>query len=323
MEGLEGRLLMAAPGKVISASADNRGEVVLSLSRTVTGVSKSSVKLFTVGADNIIGTVDDVRQPSQVIYTPANNRITIKGKLVAGAKYRIRLQADLIKTLDGRKLDGEFNGATIPSGDGHPGGNYAFIAKQDKSSTTPQARFYTSAGNITVQLDAAKTPITVTNFMNYMNKGKYDGTIFHRDGRADQPPLGPISIIQGGGYTSTTVDAQGNPTGHITTFAPIKLEQGLQNTRGTIAMARTNAADSATSEWFFNQSDNAFLNPTGPGTGYAAFGTITKGVEVVDAIYNAPVAAPNSTFTTVPQVNNANVVVRRIAILDKLSPVPT
>src|SRR5580704_10351055 len=90
-ETLEDRTLLSAPPTVTSVQADNRGQVIITLSRSVTGVSKSSVKLFTVGADGIIDTADDVRQPSQVIYTASNERITIKGKLTAGSAYRVRL----------------------------------------------------------------------------------------------------------------------------------------------------------------------------------------------------------------------------------------
>ena len=78
IEGLEDRLLLTAAPKVIGVIADNRGEVIINLSRTVEGVSKSSVKLFTPGADGVIGNGDDVRTPSQVVYNPANGRITIK-----------------------------------------------------------------------------------------------------------------------------------------------------------------------------------------------------------------------------------------------------
>ncbi|MBQ3672125.1 MAG: peptidyl-prolyl cis-trans isomerase [Kiritimatiellae bacterium] len=131
----------------------------------------------------------------------------------------------------------------------------------------------TSMGTITLELDAAKAPETVRNFVDYAKAGHYDGTIFHRviDG----------FMIQGGGFTK---DMNQKPT-----RAPIRNEamNGLKNARGTIAMARTMVVDSATSQFFINLVDNDFLDftsPTPQGFGYAVFGKVTDGLDVVDAI---------------------------------------
>ena len=131
----------------------------------------------------------------------------------------------------------------------------------------------TSMGTITLELDAAKAPETVRNFVDYAASGHYDGTIFHRviDG----------FMIQGGGFTK---DMNQKPT-----RAPIRNEamNGLKNARGTIAMARTMVVDSATSQFFINLVDNDFLDftsPTPQGFGYAVFGKVTDGLDVVDAI---------------------------------------
>ena len=131
----------------------------------------------------------------------------------------------------------------------------------------------TSMGTITLELDEAKSPETVRNFVEYARAGHYDGTIFHRviDG----------FMIQGGGFTR---DMNQKPT-----RAPIRNEamNGLKNARGTIAMARTMVVDSATSQFFINLVDNDFLDftsPTPQGFGYAVFGKVTDGMEVVDAI---------------------------------------
>ena len=131
----------------------------------------------------------------------------------------------------------------------------------------------TSLGTITLELDEAKAPETVRNFVAYAQAGHYDGTIFHRviDG----------FMIQGGGFTK---DMNQKPT-----RAPIRNEamNGLRNARGTIAMARTMVVDSATSQFFINLVDNDFLDftaPTPQGFGYAVFGQVTDGMEVVDAI---------------------------------------
>ena len=131
----------------------------------------------------------------------------------------------------------------------------------------------TSLGSITAELYEDKAPITVANFVSYAKEGFYAGTIFHRviDG----------FMIQGGGFTK---DMNQKPTD-----APIMNEamNGLKNLRGTIAMARTAVVDSATSQFFINLVDNDFLDftsPTPQGFGYAVFGKVTDGLDVVDAI---------------------------------------
>lgn len=131
----------------------------------------------------------------------------------------------------------------------------------------------TTMGTVTLALDAEKAPETVENFARYARDGHYDGTVFHRviDG----------FMIQGGGFTR---DMNQKPT-----RAPIRNEamNGLRNRRGTVAMARTSVVDSATSQFFINLVDNDFLDftmPTPQGFGYAVFGRVTDGMEVVDQI---------------------------------------
>ena len=149
------------------------------------------------------------------------------------------------------------------------------LCAQDQSvSANPTAIIHTSLGDIQIELFADKAPVSVKNFIDYANGGFYDGTIFHR----------VIShfMIQGGGFT---VDMEQKPTG-----APIVNEasNGLSNTRGTIAMARTSDPDSATSQFFINVQDNQNLDHTGGnssrGAGYAVFGKVTAGMNVVDDI---------------------------------------
>ena len=136
-----------------------------------------------------------------------------------------------------------------------------------------KATIETSMGTISLELDEGKAPETVRNFCAYAQAGHYDGTIFHRviDG----------FMIQGGGFTK---DMNQKPTGE-----PIRNEamNGLRNLRGTIAMARTMVVDSATSQFFINLVDNDFLDfssPTPQGFGYAVFGKVTDGMDVVDRI---------------------------------------
>ncbi len=131
----------------------------------------------------------------------------------------------------------------------------------------------TSHGNIVIELNDEKAPETVKNFLNYVNDGFYDGTIFHR--------VIPNFMIQGGGFMPGMVQKRVED--------PIKNEadNGLTNDRGTIAMARTNDPHSATAQFFINHNDNGFLNhtsPTGTGWGYCVFGKVTEGMDSVDAI---------------------------------------
>lgn len=137
-------------------------------------------------------------------------------------------------------------------------------------------KFATSAGDIVVELDAAKAPKTVANFVEYVKAGHYDGTVFHR--------VIPNFMIQGGGMTA---DMKEKPT-----RAPIPLESGngLDNVRGTIAMARTMDPNSATAQFFINVTDNGFLNKaqSRDGNGYAVFGKVVSGMDVVDKIRVVP-----------------------------------
>ena len=136
-----------------------------------------------------------------------------------------------------------------------------------------KATIETNLGNIELELDEKKAPLTVKNFADYAKSGHYNDTIFHR----------VISgfMIQGGGFTA---DMNQKPTKESIRNEAMN---GLKNARGTIAMARTMVVDSATSQFFINLVDNSFLdfrNPSAQGFGYAVFGKVTKGMEVVDQI---------------------------------------
>ncbi len=140
-----------------------------------------------------------------------------------------------------------------------------------------QVKLATSMGDIVIELDAAKAPKTVDNFVKYVSSGQYDGTVFHRviDG----------FMVQGGGMTP---DLKEKPT-----RAPIPLESGngLANVRGSVAMARTGVPDSATAQFFINVADNTRLDATAPGkNGYAVFGKVVSGMDVVDKIRSVSVA---------------------------------
>ncbi len=137
----------------------------------------------------------------------------------------------------------------------------------------PHVLLTTSAGDIEIELDIKKAPISVKNFTDYVNSGFYNDTIFHR--------VIPGFMVQGGGFISTMEQKSTNE--------PIKNEadNGLKNKRGTIAMARTSQKDSATSQFFINLADNAFLDNNPRDFGYAVFGVVVNGMDVVDKIATA------------------------------------
>ena len=134
----------------------------------------------------------------------------------------------------------------------------------------PKVALTTSKGVIVLELNAAKAPLSVQNFLTYVQEGFYAGTVFHR--------VIPGFMIQGGGMDDSMVQKEGH--------APIKNEadNGLKNDKYTIAMARTGEINSATSQFFINTGDNKFLNHGARDFGYAVFGRVVKGQEVVDAI---------------------------------------
>jgi cyclophilin family peptidyl-prolyl cis-trans isomerase len=144
------------------------------------------------------------------------------------------------------------------------------------SATDPvRVQLTTSKGVIELELNAEKAPESTANFVQYVNDGFYDGLVFHRVIRG--------FMIQGGGY-----DAQSRPR---ETRAAIgnEAKNGLKNDRGTIAMARTSDPHSATAQFFINHADNDFLNyPGQDGWGYAVFGRVTTGMDIVDAIAETP-----------------------------------
>jgi peptidyl-prolyl cis-trans isomerase A (cyclophilin A) len=137
----------------------------------------------------------------------------------------------------------------------------------------PVVLMETSYGTLTIELDAAKAPKSVANFLSYVEDGSYDGSLFHR--------VIPGFVAQGGGYDANFQ--------MLATKPPVVNEarNGLSNQRGTIAMARTQAPDSATRQFYFNLRDNLSLD-AGMGDGYTVFGHVTQGLEVLDKIAQQP-----------------------------------
>jgi len=167
------------------------------------------------------------------------------------------------------------------------------------STSLVRAQIDTTLGSITVELDAAKAPLTVANFVQYVKDGHYDGLVFHRVIRG--------FMIQGGGYDEKYDQRR--------TRAPIAIESknGLKNKRGSIAMARTSDPNSATSQFFINHGDNDFLDyPGQDGHGYTVFGAVSEGLDVVEAIANTPTGSARPFGRDVPE---KQIVITKISLL--------
>ena len=157
------------------------------------------------------------------------------------------------------------------------------------SAYAQQVKLATSAGDIVIELDAAKAPKTVDNFLKYVKAGQYNGTVFHR--------VIPGFMIQGGGMTADMKEKS--------TRAPIPLESqnGLSNVRGSVAMARTGEPNSATAQFFINVNDNLRLDGSKAGVdGYAVFGKVVAGMDVVEKIRTMPTGSkgPHGDVPTTP-----------------------
>ena len=151
--------------------------------------------------------------------------------------------------------------------------SFLFTGVLHAQAAAPRVKLATSAGDIVIELDPAKAPKSVENFLAYVKKGHYDRTIFHR--------VIPGFMVQGGGFEPGMTQKS--------TDKPIDNEanNGLKNQKYTLAMARTNDPHSATAQFFINVADNGFLNHTAPsaqGWGYAVFGKVVAGTDVVDKI---------------------------------------
>jgi cyclophilin family peptidyl-prolyl cis-trans isomerase len=174
------------------------------------------------------------------------------------------------------------NGA---SPDGTPSGKSGAAPAPAKG---PRVKISTTLGDFVVELFADKAPLSTKNFLRYVDEKFYDGTIFHR--------VMSDFMVQGGGFTESL---EQKPT-----HEPIKNEadNGLSNARGTLAMARTPIVDSATAQWFVNVVDNQRLDHAGPGPrfGYAVFGKVVQGMDVVDKIRDTPVEQRGPQFTHLP-----------------------
>ncbi len=178
-------------------------------------------------------------------------------------------------------------------------------AQTGGDGTHPRVKLETTLGDIVVELDGEKAPISTDNFVTYVEEKFYDGLIFHR--------VIPTFMIQGGGFTPEIEKKK-------STHPAIKNEwrNGLKNTRGTIAMARTSVPDSATNEFFINVVDNAFLDQPNGGAAYAVFGKVVEGMETVDKIKDTKtIVHPKYPSGTQPVVPETAVVIKSATLLTK------
>jgi peptidyl-prolyl cis-trans isomerase B (cyclophilin B) len=177
----------------------------------------------------------------------------------------------------------------------------SFATEKNMSETQTKVKLTTTLGDIIIQLNSEKAPLSTANFITYVKDGFYNGTIFHR--------VIPGFMAQGGGFEANLSQKK--------THAPIanEADNGLKNKRGTLAMARTNVPDSATAQFFINLKDNGFLDHTAKnnsGWGYAVFGEVLEGMDVVDAMAKEPTGNRNGGYQDVPKtdivITNAEII---------------
>lgn len=174
-----------------------------------------------------------------------------------------------------------------------------FMAGHTLAADNPHVVLNTSFGEIELELEAEKAPITVTNFLDYVDAERYDGTIFHR--------VIPGFMLQGGGFDSFMQQKATKPA------IKNEADNGLKNNRGTVAMARTQAPDSATMQFFINHADNDFLNHSDRDFGYAVFAKVVRGMDVVDQIAQVK----TSTYGMHQNVPTDPIVINAIKRVDK------
>lgn len=175
---------------------------------------------------------------------------------------------------------------------------YAQEEQAEVVSTDPRVNVVTNAGSFAIELDVDRAPLTVENFLAYAREGHYDGTIFHRVIQG--------FVAQAGGYTG---DFQLKPTERMVVN---EAGNGLSNLRGTVGLARTSDPHSGNSQFYINLVDNLDLNPRPTRWGYAVFGTVVEGMEVVDEIGHVPTGANGPFERNVPV---QNIVIQRVEVI--------
>jgi cyclophilin family peptidyl-prolyl cis-trans isomerase len=289
VEALEGRTLLHNPF-ITSAVADNRGEAQIQFDSNSTELSTSlfnqnSVQMFKAGADNLLGTSDDVHIAAAVSWVKSSARLIVRGAPGANVPYRIRIVASQINAGGGFRLDGDFNG-TFPSGNGVAGGNFEMKVVPD-TSTRPLVRMSTVFGTISLRMLRDIAPATVNNFFTYANAGNFDNIFFTRNV--------PNFIIQLG---SLRVNSS-NTVVNGPVRAPVVNEFRLHNTLGTVAMAKQGGnPNSATNQFFFNLANNS-SNLDNQNGGFTVFAQVanTSSLSVAKAVARRDVVALHNDVT--------------------------
>jgi cyclophilin family peptidyl-prolyl cis-trans isomerase len=290
VEPLESRQLFAAP-QATSVFADNRGEVQITFNQALdpTTVNTRSVFVHLAGADDTFGTADDQKITGRVKLTAGNKRIWYrpaeKVPFAAGSSYSIKVSGKLVKSAGGERIDGEFNGPGVATGNGTAGGDFLTLSKRDKG-LNPTVRFSTIAGNFDVRMFGDKTPKNVANFLGYANDGSYDNTFVQRLIATPTP-----FIWQTGGFTVSPT----NTVEQVTAKTPADNEPAPTTaTRGTISLARPDDGvpstdDKGTNQFFFNLANNE-SNLGSQNGGFTEFGEVTSaaGLAVMDALAAFP-----------------------------------
>jgi cyclophilin family peptidyl-prolyl cis-trans isomerase len=272
-EPLEPRLLLSADAPVVTdIFADARGRVEITVDQDLdtTSVTRDSVRVFTAGADGLLGTADDRLVSRSVAYDAQARQIVASATVDPDENYRVQLLSSVIRGTNGCLLDGEFNGPGVPTGDGVEGGDLQFFTRSFQAN--PIVRISTNLGDIDVEMFSRRTPLHVENFFGYMNRGDYDNVIFHRSVEG--------FVVQGGGFSNEG----GFP--RIFQDRPVQNEPGISNLRGTIALAKLGGdPSSGTNQFFFNLGNNS-ENLDNQNGGFTVFAEIidSRGLEVMDAI---------------------------------------
>jgi cyclophilin family peptidyl-prolyl cis-trans isomerase len=316
VECLENRILLSKvhPAHIASDYLDNRGQAffTVSVALDTSTLSRKTAAIFTAGDDGVLGSADDQRVYTAVGYR--KGRLTLRANLALNEPYRVKLNASVIKDVNGRALDGEFKGDLKASGDGVAGGDYDVITQKARKT---KFRFTTVAGFINVSLYTKNARATSSNFMHYANEGAWDATFFHRSEQHTQS--GGLDVIQAGGY-----DVANGTIGSVHSNAGVGLELGNSNVQGTLAMARAdNDTHSNTNQWFFNTKDNTVLDTLNGG--YTVFGTVLdsaslKTIAAVNrlAVRDARAGDMSNPFGELPVVDPAAGSTRQIAAPDDL-----
>ncbi len=273
-EPLEPRLLLSGDAPCIDTIfADNRGLIILTPTDALNAatINQAAFSVTSAGADSQFGTADDVGHAFtlELAGEGGAREIRIMADVDAGTRYRVTVNGDQIRGLNGEALDAEFNGSDMPTGDGVAGGQLEFFTRR---AFDPTARIFTVLGDIDVRLFQQDTPISVANFLSYADSGRYDNTYFHR--------LVSGFVLQGGGFLADT------PTVQPPRDPQILNEPGISNLRGTLAFAKLGGQpNSATNQFFFNLGNNS-QNLDNQNGGFAVFAEVVDdaGLAIMDAL---------------------------------------